>query len=167
MSTHERWDQRRFCSHACVTDAPGTEADRFWRHVRKTDECWEWQAGIGVHGYGQYRHTLAHRFAWESTTGAIPAGQQVLHRCDNRRCVRPTHLFLGTQAENLADMRAKGRDRPPRGEAHPRSKLTASQVAEIRTRRRAGELLKDLATEFGVSDHQISNIANGRQWRYV
>jgi hypothetical protein len=72
-----------------------------------------WIGAVGRHGYGVFapRHATvrAHRYAWELTNGPIPTGLVVAHRCDNTRCVRPDHLFLATQAENLADMRAKGR----------------------------------------------------------
>ncbi len=88
---------------------------RFWRHVTKGPSCWEWHgAGSrGVHPYGTFgvqgATVRAHRFSWELHAGKIPEGIYVLHRCDNPRCIRPDHLFLGTQADNVADMIAKGR----------------------------------------------------------
>jgi hypothetical protein len=90
--------------------------ERFWNKVQKTDDCWLWMGHRLARGYGMIsmggrkgRPELAHRVAYALTYGPIPEGVDVLHRCDNPPCVRPDHLFLGNQAENMADMRRKGR----------------------------------------------------------
>jgi hypothetical protein len=103
-----------------------TEQHRFWQKVNKQgeDDCWPWVASVMWKGYGQYCLTKngrsapvrAHRYAWELTHGAIPDGQYVLHACDNRRCVNPRHLFLGTAKQNSLDMVRKGRQ--SRGPEH-------------------------------------------------
>jgi hypothetical protein len=98
----------KYCSQACYrAGSRKPVADRFWALVRKSpdpDGCWEWVGRIAKDGYGQLR---AHRFAWTLLHGPIPEGQHVLHKCDNRKCVR--HTFLGTQQDNMDDMVSKGR----------------------------------------------------------
>ncbi len=91
-----------------------TPAERLWERVNKTDSCWLWTGATSSANYGQIRFAkdkcvLTHRLAWEVTKGAIPDGLYVLHRCDNPPCCNPDHLFLGTAADNTADMMAKGR----------------------------------------------------------
>lgn len=97
-----------------------TTYERFWAKVRKSDNgCWEWTANGNNYGYGKLRvgsrtdgsrrSIRAHRLAYELACGPIPVGMNVCHRCDNRRCVRPDHLFLGTTQDNIRDRVAKGR----------------------------------------------------------
>ena len=147
---------------------------RFWDKVRIGDYCWEWQAQVVRNGYGRFRFftrkTLAHRASWQMVNGPIPHGLFVCHKCDNRRCVRPSHLFLGTNEDNMADMVAKGRSAACKrvGEDSPVSKLTDDSVREIR-RMAAARLLPqmEIAKRFGVCRTTVKNIIGRRAWRHV
>jgi len=144
--------------------------ERFWSLVSigNDDECWPW-IGHRVHGYGRIRidsddkRALAHRLSWEFANGRNPGKLNVLHRCDNPPCVNPSHLFLGTQRDNIDDMLRKRRQ--PHGVRHWSARLSTDQVAEIRRRRAAGERTIDLAAEFGIDRSHVSNIASGRKRR--
>jgi hypothetical protein len=137
--------------------------------------CWEWPGTRNWYGYGQLqidgRTLRAHRVSWERHVGPIPPGLFVLHRCDNPPCVRPDHLFLGTQADNMADKMRKGREAhagpltPLRGEQVGTSKLTQADVDAIRHRYtgRRGEQTA-LGREFGVSHRMIGYIVTGQSW---
>ena len=149
-----------------------TLADRFWAKVNKTDGCWEWTAFRMAAGHGLISRggrgngmALAHRVSWELHNGPIPDGMKVCHRCDNGWCVRPDHLFLGTQADNLADMRAKGRGKgAPRGHANHKSRLTEEQARYALT---STEPARTLARRFGVSDTSIRYIRQRRNWAWL
>lgn len=148
-----------------------TLAERFWKYVAKSDGCWEWighrqGAGYGRIGLGDKVKLGAHRVSWELHNGPIPDGLWVLHRCDNPPCVRPDHLFLGTNADNVADMIAKGRVRHA-GECNGRARLTADKVREIRVRLARGERKVDIAPDYGVRPSAISSVATGRTWGHV
>lgn len=131
--------------------------------------CWVWTGGQHGGGYGGFvidgRKQLAHRIAYELVRGTIPDGLCVCHHCDNRGCVRPSHLFLGTKRENTRDMLRKGRARKPCGEAHFRTTLTADQVRSIRRAITDGEQTSLLASRFGVSRSTIRNIIQRRVWK--
>lgn len=146
--------------------ADPSKAERIEARVERIPEsgCWIWLGTISKRtGYGQLsircKTTSAHRVAYEAFVGEIPAGMQVCHRCDVRCCVSPAHLFLGTSADNLADMSRKGRS--CRGAKNPRAKLTAGDVALIRM-----SLLSQraLATMFRVGQSQIQRIRSGQGW---
>ena len=156
-----------------------TLEERFWEKVkvRGPDECWEWIGAKIPSGYGTIRGhgkvLKAHRVAWELHYGSIPKGKGwhgicVLHSCDNRGCVNPAHLFLGTQADNIHDMMQKGRDINARGEANGGGgKLTEPDVCGIRYLLDAGYLQREIAEIYKVNQITISNIKTGRSWGWL
>lgn len=134
--------------------------------------CHVWTGAISSGGYGAFhlskprRVVRAHRFAWECEHGPIPAGECVCHRCDNPSCVNPRHMFLGTQAENMADKKKKARE--ARGQTLPQTKLTADQVLTIRGAWNSGVVRqKQLAEAFGVHQAQISRIVRRKDWKHL
>ena len=138
-------------------------------------ECWEWSGAIIPTGYGRFNAVThrgrqavpAHRFAYVSANGPIDGGLVVRHRCDNRRCVNPTHLELGSQADNLADMVKRGRAKKARGEMAGKAKLTADDVREIRRRASAGERHPPIARDFGVHTASVWAIVHRHHWAHV
>ena len=148
------------------------EAD-FWARVNKTDSCWEWTGVISRSGYGQVRFAFisnsripqsTHRIAWQLVNGPIPDGMDLCHTCDNRRCVRPDHLFLGTDLDNARDRDAKGRTARLAGARNARAKLTEQDVRSIRG---SDSATKALARRFSVSPRLIRKIRARELWRHV
>jgi hypothetical protein len=141
----------------------------FWRKTVKTPECWVWIGCVDRDGYGQigvnYRQVKAHRFSWELHHSTIPEGLCVCHRCDNRSCVNPEHLFLGTNQENTMDKVAKGRQQ--RGSANGTAKLTEEKVVEIRRLIAAGKPQTHIARQYGVTPGNVCSIHHGRSWGHV
>ena len=149
-------------------NSPGREA-RFWEKVERTIGCWIWTGAHVPDGYGSFmdggHSRKAHRVAWELAFGEIPVGMHVLHTCDNRTCVNPRHLYLGTNADNVRDRVARGRTGDHRGHRNPNAKLTPFDVWSIRRRRANGERRADIARAFGVDGSTIGRITGGKSWK--
>lgn len=142
---------------------------QFWGRVDKTATCWLWTGRLDHKGYGIFdmngKPRRAHRLSYEMACGPIPDGLLVCHRCDVRSCVNPSHLFVGTAADNNRDRDQKGRHVPLRGEAHGRAKLTYEKVEQIRGLHRGGwATQKKLASMFAVSEPVIARIVHRRGW---
>lgn len=163
------WDKH--CSPKCAqANRTATIRANFWTFTNRADGCWLWSKGVAADGYAHTVPTagehLAHRISWTLTHGPIPDGLKVCHTCDVRHCINPAHLFLGTNADNTADMVQKGRH--VHGERHPLHRLTAEQIADIRARYAAGGIPQwKLAEEYGVSQAIISKICRGQVWKHI
>ena len=143
-----------------------TDEDRFWQKVKVGPGCWEWLGAIGSKGYGVAnfggRSRKTHRLMWELTFGPVENGLHVCHACDNPPCVRPTHLYLATNSQNIQD--AFDRGLMPQRDPEKYGKLTRAQVAEIRRRRATGERRDEVAAAFGINESTVWRITSRRQW---
>jgi hypothetical protein len=166
-------------NHSVVGRTMKTLQERFdekWIPVPESG-CWIWvgssfqQRHYENSPYGQIwidgKLIKAHRASWEIYQGPIPAGLFVLHKCDTPACVNPSHLYIGTQANNVQDRDDKSRRGPPRGEKHPMSKLTDRDVILIRQCAGKGMTTTALAYLFGVHRTTIQRAKSGRRWSHV
>lgn len=162
-----------YCSRRCMGIAQRRPInERFWSRVDKRgpNDCWEWMGGRYHSGHGSTGADIngerrTHRLSWVFHNGPIPNGACVLHACDNPPCVNPKHLFLGSQLENVADMKAKGRTAI--GEQHSQARLKEDDVRNIFRLKNAGCSLQELSTQFGVSKSCICSILKRRLWPHV
>lgn len=145
---------------------------RLLSKATRDGDCLVWNGGMGSGGYGTFHYNgknrSAHRVSYELHKGPIPAGAVVMHTCDNRRCINPEHLQLGTHTANMKDMRDKGRARYVGGTSHPNAKASPEIAAEIRRRyvpysRENGSCA--LAREFGLDQSTVHTIIRGDTWR--
>jgi hypothetical protein len=156
---------------AVTTVFTARERDRFARLTDRSGECWIWIGAVHKGGYGVFqirrRSQRAHRIAWEmSEARRVPDGLVICHRCDNRRCVNPKHLFLGTHGDNNRDTVSKGRWRKGpnvHGEANCTAKLSNADVALIRAAPKRQVTAKQLAERFGVHPVHIYRIRAGKR----
>lgn len=182
---HRPSRKARFCSapHA-YAGMKRPLADRFWEKVQKTEGCWLWTGATDGGGYGQIGSDTgspvpfkAHRVSYQLHVGPIPDRLEVLHTCDNPPCVRPDHLFLGTQTDNMRDCAAKGRIRvgteahrrnASRGEGRWSARLTEADVVAIRIRYAAGGVTcAEIARDYPVCGAHIAGIVSRKFWKHV
>lgn len=153
-------------------------AERFWSYVSRRGpvECWPWTGSRNIHGYGTIRHNFgkginrslpSHRVAYQLSQGEAVSETHgyVLHRCGNRACCNPAHLYLGNAKLNAADRDRHGRTQ--KGEAHYRAKLTEQQVLEIRQLAREGASFVQIASRLSLARHLVSCAATGHTWKHL
>lgn len=176
------------CRECFIKYHSKTPKEKFWEKVNKNgptmrhmnSRCWEWTASFisnqsssnKIYSYGALyinrKTVLAHRFSWElHNSKKIPKNMLVCHHCDNPKCINPSHLFLGTQKDNMNDMSKKGRAGVRHGVGNPKTKLTKKQVASIRKRYTSNTATVILlAKEYGISRSAIYDIIHYKTHRY-
>ena len=155
-----------------------TTHERFMSKVKVSDTgCWEWQASTFSNGYGQFKVAnktfRSHRWSYQHYLGAITDGMFVCHKCDNKRCVNPDHLFLGNQQDNMDDMKSKGRQ--SLGVRNNRAILNEETVRLIKQflvrhpvqMGRNGGQCNFLSRWFGIHRVTITNISAGYNWKHI
>lgn len=162
----------------------GTLEQRFWDKVipEPNSGCFLWIGGLSKVGYGVIGRgggrsagvVYAHRLSFELTYGPIPEGKEICHRCDNRACVNPAHLFLGSRADNMRDAASKGRlspqahpERQRRGENHPNALLNDAVVRSIRRLRSKGQSYSEIANRHSIPKSLVAQVAARKTWRHV
>jgi hypothetical protein len=137
-----------------------TTDDRFWSHVDRSGECWVWTGSTDRRGYGKLKVkgklVASHRYSWMLAHGDFPSVGFVLHKCDNRPCVRPDHLYTGTHADNMADMVRRERAR--------RSSLTDDDIRSIRG---SNDMQHVIADRYGLSQSMVSRIQGRGRYPHV
>ena len=167
---------KKFGSPAAVSSHRGSNRgvpaeERFWKGVVKTENCWVWKLGKDKDGYGIFKGMIgtttfkrAHRYSYALHTGDLLIGAQVLHSCDNPRCVNPAHLSSGTAADNMRDKLQKGRQRAPEGEKHRDAILTERQARRILKDPRT---YAEIAAEYNVAPSTIGSLKQRVSWRHI
>lgn len=160
------------CSMTRRINAEGLRLVKQWSSPAAEQECWLFKgkslvkSGNGACTYGRVvikgKTKRAHRMAWEACCGPIPSGMLVCHSCDTPLCINPSHLFLGTAADNNRDKMMKGRHRAAKGERNGQAKLTDVEALELKRLALAGHPYRGLAARYGVSRALVSLIKNGK-----
>lgn len=151
--------------------------NRFWGYVTKgsQDECWIWSGPLNGSGYAflfvrfagrKWTQWLAHRLSFAIANGSVPEGAQVNHKCDNKLCVSPSHLWLGSQKDNMMD--ALSKNHRAFGSLNGNSKLNDEKVRAMRSiYAKGGITLKQVGAQFGITAASACSIVNRQTWRRV
>lgn len=152
--------------------------ESFYVNIKKKsiNDCWEWDGTLYSNGYGCFRfcinsfryHIKAHRASFIiNNKKEIPKNYNVCHKCDNPKCVNPSHLFLGTPKDNSRDMVNKNRSFKPRGIKHPKAKLKNNDIIKIRKLHKNGVSTKEISKIFNIGIRHINNIINNKYWTHI
>ncbi len=134
-------------------------------HIRSENGCWEWIGRMRDDGYGMISGSRAHRVSFELVNGPIPHGLHICHRCDNRRCVNPDHLFAGTDKQNMQDALIK--NRLPLGSRRPNAKRTDEDIRRMRALRSEGHTYAEIAHLTGTDPRYVRRVALRKIWKHV
>lgn len=174
--------RKKYCSKSCYYKTKTKRKDIPYqfelmkKHMEKRTEkkdngCWEWIGHILKGGYGQThfcgKMMRAHRASWLIHNGEIPKEMIVCHSCDNKKCINPSHLFIGTHLDNNKDMMKKGRNKQLKEEHHNLAKLTDDKVKNIKQMIQDGEKIKNIAIIFGVTGKTIYTIRSHLNWKHI
>lgn len=150
---------------------PKNTEREFWERTARVGDCLEWTGTMFSDGYGAFRingnNRRAHRLSWEFTNGPIPGRLLVCHKCDNRRCVKPGHLFLGTAKDNADDMVRKGRASDRRGEKNQSAVLSEKIVLSLREMHASGKSMRSIARELGLNAGTVRAAVIGANWGWL
>ena len=147
----------------------------FWSRVKVVGDCWEWQGTICSNGYGSthlFKHWTrwAHRVSYLLSKGDIPPGKEILHSCDNRRCINPEHLSVGTRKQNMLEASKRGKlthwDRP-RGELNASSVYTEALIREAYLRVKSGQPQERVISELGITKVTLKRVIKGKSWKHL
>lgn len=145
--------------------------DRVYANTEREGECLLFVGHRNHDGYGRIcrdgKLVFVHREVWKEKNGEIPGDKVVMHRCDRRNCIEDSHLLLGTQVENIADMDRKGRRRSLIGSEHSHATLSEGDIPTIRSRISDGDTCAEISRDYKVSEGLIRHIKKGRIWRHV
>lgn len=161
-----------FWDTATDTEKKQRMTEKFEKIVIKTETCWGWKNKVTSSRYttigiGKNKWVSGHRLSWIINYGDIPKDKYVLHKCDNKVCTNPDHLFLGSAYDNSMDMLKKNRCNPMKGPKHPYAKLSVENIKEIKNMKRQGLMQSEIARIFKVSSSTILDILKGRTWKHI